>query len=323
MSIDPLKQVGPIDVVDWTPDAEFAVFPVGARAKEAYFAPSADSVPAVVKPLKRYLFKRSKKSYPDQFWGEIVAYRVGCLMGIPVPAAFYGINSSTHVAAALIEWFYEPNELFMHGGDFLVHIRSGYDREVGEQHNLEDIRALSSALKNTQDFTEDWRQWWSDALLFDALIGNTDRHQDNWGMIFGTRPDEQARRKVRMAPMFDNGTSLGHERFPERVVGWTAVEFERYVGKGRHHVKWSLQDPSDGHVALLKRALESWPATVPLARARLEFEEGELEASIADLLQLPGPQQLTQARFDFILRLLRLRFQRLKRLIDDIPTVHS
>lgn len=52
------------DVADWESDAEFGVFPQGARAKEAVFAPNYPKEPVIV-PGKRYLFKRSKRSYPD------------------------------------------------------------------------------------------------------------------------------------------------------------------------------------------------------------------------------------------------------------------
>lgn len=46
-------------------------------------------------------------------------------------------------------------------------------------------------------------------LLLDALIGNTDRHHENWGII-GTR--EESNTVVQLAPTFDHASSLGcHE----------------------------------------------------------------------------------------------------------------
>src|SRR5436309_337062 len=87
MHIAPLVQTAPLDIGAWEPDAEFGVFPQGARAKDAVFAPPTPPEPILVSG-KRYLFKRSKRSYPDQFWGEIIAYRVGCMMGLEVPPAF-------------------------------------------------------------------------------------------------------------------------------------------------------------------------------------------------------------------------------------------
>ena len=80
MATTALVQTAVFDVARWEQDAEFGVFPQGARAKDAVFAPLLPSEPVLVGG-KRYLFKRSKRSYPDQFWGEVIAYRVGCLLG--------------------------------------------------------------------------------------------------------------------------------------------------------------------------------------------------------------------------------------------------
>ena len=41
------------------------------------------------------------------------------------------------------------------------------------------------------------------AVLFDALIGNSDRHHSNWGIIYN-----KERTKVKFAPLYDNGSSL-------------------------------------------------------------------------------------------------------------------
>lgn len=40
--------------------------------------------------------------------------------------------------------------------------------------------------------------------MFDTLIGNQDRHCDNWGVIRNTNDS------YRLAPLYDNGCALGH-----------------------------------------------------------------------------------------------------------------
>lgn len=311
MRIQPLIQTAVFDVADWEVDAEFGVFPQGARAKDAVFAPSPPPEP-VITPSKRYLFKRSKRSYPDQFWGEVVAYRVGCLLGLQVPPAFAAWNSQTGHCAALIEWFYnDNNEAFVMAGDFLQKIRKDFDRKHGAQHNLIDNMHLLRAFAIRKLLEPGWRQWWVDALLFDALIGNTDRHQDNWGLIF-IRTEQVAR--CRLAPLFDNGTSLGHERFTDRVSSWTAADYDRYISKGTHQLKWALTDPLRGHFSLLQRALEEWPDTRETAGVRLNFSFDELSDAVADLVQLAATIPLSSERLEFMLRLLGYRLALLRAL---------
>ncbi len=43
-------------------------------------------------------------------------------------------------------------------------------------------------------------------LALDALIGNTDRHHQNWGLVAGLNPHNTF---VRLAPTFDHASSLG------------------------------------------------------------------------------------------------------------------
>ncbi len=310
MRTQPLMQKSIFDVADWESDPEFGVFPQGARAKEAVFAPSLPPEPVLV-PGKRYLFKRSKRSYPDQFWGEIIAYRIGCLLGVKVPPAFAAWNSKTGHCAALIEWFYNENtESFVMAGDFLQMMHKDFNRKLGTQHNFEDNMVLLRMFSIRRILIEpNWQQWWIDALLFDALTGNTDRHQDNWGFIF-TRSEQTV--SCRLAPLFDNGTSLGHERFPDRVNLWPKTSIDRYIGKGKHHLKWSMDDPVQGHFELLKRAVEEWPDTRDAVSAKLNFPPDELSDVTGDLLRLDAAIPLSQERYAFILRLLKERLALLK-----------
>jgi hypothetical protein len=317
MRIPPLIQRQTFDVADWEKDAEFGIFPQGARAKDAVFAPDSPDDPVLV-PGKRYLFKRSKRSYPDQFWGEVIAYRIGCFMGLEIPPAFVAINSETGISATLIEWFYtDGRDGFLLGGDLLKNIQPDFDREKGERHNVQDNVRLMELFRMSGVFRQDWQQWWADALLFDALIGNTDRHQDNWGLIFS--PSVTGRRETRLSPLFDNGTSLGHERYPERIATWRTEDFQRYIAKGKHHLKWSLDMDGVGvqrHGELLAKVLDLWPQTRQIAADRLEFDFDEMVATVRQLMSYDVPERLTEARLDFIVRLLELRYQNLKALLS-------
>lgn len=318
--ITPKIQSVAFDVANWEADAEFGVFPQGARAKDAIIAPDAPPE-AVIIPGRRYLFKHSRRNFPDQFWCEIVAYRIGCLLGVKVPPAFAAWNSSTGISAALIEWFYvDGHEAFVWGGDFLQAMRPGYDRDQGSQHNLQDITALMRSMIFRKILKPaDWRQWWVDALLFDALIGNTDRHQDNWGFVIQANGQG-----FKLSPLFDNGTSLGHERLTSKVEAWTDEKVDWYIGKGCHRLKWSLEEwpPTDGHLNLLRKVLSEWPQTCQTARQRLDFTEHELAQALDDLTGLEVPVRLSPERRSFMLRLLRRRLELLKELLHECPPTH-
>lgn len=207
MRFAPLKQTCALEVGQWQEDADFGVFPQGARDKTALLAP-VQGVPPFLRAGHRYLFKQSRACYPEQFWAEIVAYRIGCLLGVEVPPAFAAYNAASGISGALIEWFYAADVgIFVHAGDYLQLVRPELDRARGELHNLRDVGVLMRLLRH-HGLGHDWRMWWVRTLVFDALIGNSDRHQENWGFVIdvntgGLQPLPGLMRTYRMAPAFD------------------------------------------------------------------------------------------------------------------------
>jgi len=62
-----------IDVSTWIQDDEYAPYPVGTREKALLFCPTNATLDHLI-PGHQYLFKESRKRYPEQFWAEIIAY---------------------------------------------------------------------------------------------------------------------------------------------------------------------------------------------------------------------------------------------------------
>jgi HipA-like C-terminal domain len=307
-----LIQQASIDVAMWSPDTEYGVFPQGARPKDSAIAPTPTPDPVLVQG-KRYLFKRSRQVYPDQFWAEIVAYRLGSLLGVTVPPTFAAWNSATGQCGALIEWFYvDGQERLVLAGDFLQQMDPTFDRQRGEKHNTIQNEVLLRTLVQRGMLLGDWRQWWADAIAFDALIGNTDRHQDNWGFIF---PQSMpSLNKCWLTPYFDNGTALGHELFTDRVVGWGEARIAKYVEKGTHHVGYPKEEKVEkGHLAVLKLILQHWPSTrTSMAERFLKITPTALLEAVIDLKHYRMPIPMSEQRLKLTLRLLTFRLQKIQ-----------
>lgn len=310
-----LIQQATIDVAMWAPDTDYGVFPQGARPKDSAIAPSPVTDPVLVAG-KRYLFKRSRKVYPDQFWAEVVAYRVGSLLEVSVPPTFAAWNSATGQCGALIEWFYlDGQERLVLAGDFLQQMQPNFERRRGESHSMIQNELLLRALVQRGVLLGNWRQWWADAIAFDALIGNTDRHQDNWGFIF---PQSMpSLNKCWLTPYFDNGTGLGHELFPDRVHGWDNGRVEKYVDRGTHHVRWPQHGKVErGHLAVLKSALQHWPSTrASIAERFLQITPAALANSISGLKYYQLPIPMSEQRLAFTLRLLVCRLKKIQEIL--------
>lgn len=91
------------------------------------------------------------------------------------------------------------------GRDFCLSSRKN-DGYKGKNHNFRALKKIFTDLELENRVTLNWQIYWAKTFLFDALIGNTDRHQDNWSII-----QDRKNLKIRIFPIFDNGTSMGHE----------------------------------------------------------------------------------------------------------------
>ena len=65
MRIAPKIQTAAFDLASWEVDAEFGVFPQGARAKDAVFAPDPPPEPVIIRG-HRYLFYQPALALPDK-----------------------------------------------------------------------------------------------------------------------------------------------------------------------------------------------------------------------------------------------------------------
>lgn len=175
-----------IDVTEWMVDEEHGIFPIGARDKQMIWSPEFD-VQEGIKPDWPYLFKESISRYPDQYWTELVAYIVSKYLDVEVPRVFPAVINTEDgvVCGSLIEWFYDVHtERFMHAGTYFKRLIPDFDEKTGKEHNLADMNMFIRGLSLKAGLVTNRLMWMADMALFDALIGNTDRHQENWGGYF-------------------------------------------------------------------------------------------------------------------------------------------
>ncbi len=271
----------------------------------------------VVNPVVRgatelFLFKESHKRHPAEFWSEIAAHRIGNLVGVSTPETFCARFETTY--AALIRFFLKTQgdeivEDLRHGGDLILANHPGFDRRKGETHNVFFVQeVLAGALKG-QDLYEEFLQ----ILVFDALIGNTDRHQDNWGLVEGVN---QERTFVRLAPAFDNSDSLGRELVEEKLDGFlheSGVQLKQYIKKGLPHLRWSADGKNlewINHFELLKRLAEKRPLIVNYVKVQTSFTEEAINSILDPLaeMRISNPKfALSVKRLSLIKKIIIMR----------------
>jgi hypothetical protein len=108
-------------------------------------------------------------------------------------------------------------------------------------------------------------------VVLDAIIGNTDRHHENWGVL---RRHLGTRWVSRLAPTFDHASSLGRElvdfgTHKSRDSILTDGRIARYSAAGGGGIYWSSTDRSGMNpVQLLKLGAERWPGSFAMGPSK-------------------------------------------------------
>lgn len=171
------------------------------------------------------LFKFSR-GHAGEDWAEKVAEQLAARLGLP--HARYELGECRGQRGVVSPIFLGDEETLIPGNQLLVALdptypaRSDRARVKVPQHTISavadvlarpEIRlpdgfAAGAGLQSAWDVFVGY-------LLLDALIGNTDRHHENWALIRRTTPGEEP--TSRLAPTHDHGSSLGRNEPEERV----------------------------------------------------------------------------------------------------------
>ncbi|MGA8549023.1 MAG: HipA domain-containing protein [Stellaceae bacterium] len=298
-----------IDVSKWRIDEDFPIFPVGSKPKRLLRCPEEAPQPFLI-PGHSYLFKVAHDWRAQQLWSEVIAYRIAADVGLQVPPCFVAIDSLSGELGALVEFFYGyPDEAepasFVHAADFLERFRvvgTRTDRPHFIRLNLNLCRVLR--LANSVG-------WWGRVLTFDALIGNSDRHPENWGFL--KRIGSERNASWAIAPAFDNGTSLGYEIREERMLEFSnPIRLEAYVDAGCHHCGWdSSSDHRTPHIDLCRRLVDAFPAVQDQTRRVIAIGRDQIQKILDDCSEFDVSVPFTRGRAHFVAELIEARRRRL------------
>jgi hypothetical protein len=199
---------------------------------------------------QHWLFKEARENTGED-WAEKVAAEIAHRLDISAAEVELAEYKGRRGSALRSFVATKRGEELIHGNEILAGQVLGYDpnkRFRQNDHTLENIhKAIGKMFPSPATNLVILRQLAS-YLVLDALIGNTDRHHENWGLLFHfeTQKEEMVI-SLRVAPSFDHASSLGREL---NDAGRTRMLAEnrvsRYVRKGRGGVYLS---ETDGHGA--------------------------------------------------------------------------
>lgn len=263
---------------------------------------------------RRGLFKRRRRKDSGEDWAEKVAAELAALVG--VPAAKYDL-AVYQGAPGVVSWSIAdpPLRALVLGNQVLARSYKGYplapSPHEGRRVRLHTVRHMLGVcwlvgVPPAAGLPADMRG--TDVavgyLLFDAWIGNTDRHHRNWGWVVDPT---HLPAPLYIAPSFDHGSSLGHalsdgereKRIRGRDPGCSVAG---YLRRGRSRF-WG----SDGHAGWLhpKAAFEQAKAIRPRAAAYWQARlRGVTDGQVDEVLGKIPHDRMSAVTSEFCRRML-------------------
>lgn len=133
---------------------------------------------------KYYYFKKSLKKpgyeYFYEFWNEIIATELGNMLGFNMLR--YDLAIDGNEMGCLSESMISADgEELIEGGKYLQALENQFNPELKEARKMYSFQLIENAL--TEFKLHDYLDKIIEVIVFDAVISNGDRHQENWAFI--------------------------------------------------------------------------------------------------------------------------------------------
>ena len=258
----------------------------------------------------RWLFKRPRPQ-SGEHWSEKIAEQVANLLDIPHGkvelAEFNGARGSASKSFLIGE------EALIHGNEILEIIESDYDegaRFRQSDHTLDVVLHGLDAISESPKYAEAAKLQFAEYVMLDALIGNTDRHHENWGIVRKLEEDEWF---GTLAPSYDHASSLGRELLDPARDRHLGNGVERYAERGRGGIYWNRDDrraPSPLRLAMM--AAEQYPDMfVPAMRKLDSLSESDLVRAASRVPE----DWISESAICFAIALMRYNLSKLREVV--------
>lgn len=276
-----------------------------------------------------YYFKTSLKKkvidYKYEFWSEVIASEIGNALGLDI--LHYDVAWNDDRLGCLSKSMIDPKkEELQEGYKWLTGFDAGYNINDKDAYTFQIIERLLTTRFKQECFIKDMIE----IIVFDSIIGNEDRHQENWSIIVTNKLVDKStifrKRKpvtetsYTFAPIYDSGSSMGRELSDEKVSQMLTdqVQLEAYIKRGQSEIHWEGEKGKQKHLDLIYKVSESgYKEEVKdiINSIRTKYDA----MAIADIINkiddcLPEEHfllKIPQTRKDFLIKLVSLRFKKL------------
>lgn len=313
------------DVTEWQSALDA---PKGTRSKEILINPGNHE-----KYFLKFPLKKENRDYSPETWSEIIAYEVGFKLGFNVLRYDLAIRNS-RLGCISRNMISSDEEELIEGDNILHSYDNFYDPNDKRQYNKYTVNFVTNAIEKFAG--KKWVDKFLEVLVFDAIIGNSDRHQSNWGFIrsikYFTLPkflkflnkNPIIMQKIYFSPIYDSGCSLGRELSDEqiRLKLNDRNSFNSFIRKGKAELRSDISPNKKlNHIELLDYICKEnrhWKHVIlkVIKRVKKKYSKEKLAKMISNLdTTIPEDvryiDNLSEDRKNFIIQLLDHRINNL------------
>lgn len=197
------------DVTNWT--NQFWFHTGGTRAKKYLLNPANEKFYYFkVSQFKEGVNERTGKDFKFEFWSEIIAYELGKMLGFNVLK--YDIAIHGDIVGCISESMINTEtEELVEGIKFIQAYDPSFSQNDRANRNLYTFQLIKKSLDSLTSI--DFIPYILEIVVFDSLIGNGDRHQENWAII-----SKVSRNTKALVKLENEGIDNGWSRFKKKFI---------------------------------------------------------------------------------------------------------
>lgn len=251
------------------------------------------------------LFKFKKDTETTDHVSECLAYQIAQLLEMPCAkfelGRYHGREGS--MSYNIIQ---NDSQILIEGIYFITSQYPEYDSELfadratGKKYSVEMVLQAIQKYVPIDDFLK--------MLIFDYLIGNTDRHQNNWAVL-------EENGKMKWSPLYDNSSSLCAYIAQNQIQSYLGKDKKRWNAlvdtKSRSMLRCSMNDEKrPTHLVVLKYVYDHYcEETIKFVKRITDLLT---ETSICVMLNQYSTAELSEAKKNLILKFLLSKIELMK-----------
>jgi hypothetical protein len=155
---------------------------------------------------------------------ENLASRIAKLLNLPCAKVDLGTRDGR--IGSMSYQINDAHSIIIEGIGFICNLYSDYDQDKKYSLSANQYYSIQMVKDSLASSTINFLPPFLNMLIFDALIGNRDRHQNNWAILLKVQNDNPV---IQFCPLYDNGSSLCCFVQESQVNSYTGKDMKHFL----------------------------------------------------------------------------------------------